>query len=340
MAPYLATCDAARKRFAREAQAAAAVTHDNVVDIFGVAESNGLPYLVMPYFKGYTLQKRLDENGKLPTLEILRIGYQLAAGLAAAHQQGLVHRDIKPANIMMQEGTERLVITDFGLARAVDDATVTRTSIVAGTPHYMSPEQARGETVDHRSDLFSLGTLLYLCCTSKLPFDAQSPYGILRKVTDAEPIAIRTLNNQIPTWIESIVVKLLSKPVESRYQSAQEVADLFAGCLNHLQQPNTSLPPSLIQKVPRRLLHGWLCTCALIIAIGSIVWLTMLGSKLDNATDTSSPHTTNQASIESSTTQQPQQITDEDELEWIDTESQQIYEEALRLEESLTLDSL
>jgi serine/threonine protein kinase len=160
MAPHLATSGAARKRFAREAQAAAAMTHENVIDIYGVAESNGLPYLVMPYARGQSLQKRIDERGPLPVVEVLRIGSQIAAGLAAAHQQGLVHRDIKPANILLSDGIERLVITDFGLARAVDDASVTRTGVIAGTPQYMSPEQARGDAIDHRSDLFSLGSVL------------------------------------------------------------------------------------------------------------------------------------------------------------------------------------
>ncbi|MFT4556407.1 MAG: serine/threonine protein kinase [Planctomycetaceae bacterium] len=116
MAPHLATSGAARKRFAREAQAAAAMTHENVIDIYGVAESNGLPYLVMPYARGQSLQKRIDERGPLPVVEVLRISTQIAAGLAAAHQQGLVHRDIKPANILLSDGIERLVITDFGLA--------------------------------------------------------------------------------------------------------------------------------------------------------------------------------------------------------------------------------
>jgi len=107
-----------------------------------------LPYLVMPYMRGASLQRRLDDEGPLPVSEVLRIGSQIAAGLAAAHSQGLVHRDIKPANILLEEGVERVAITDFGLARAVDDATMTRVGFIAGTPQYMSPEQARGDSVD------------------------------------------------------------------------------------------------------------------------------------------------------------------------------------------------
>ena len=144
LAPHLATSGAARTRFAREARAAAAVLHENVVAIHRVSEAKGLPYLVMPYMPGESLQKRLDEQGPMQLNEILRIGMQIAAGLAAAHAQGLIHSDIKPGNILLDKGVERVTITDFGLARAADDASLTRSGVIAGTPQYMSPEQARG----------------------------------------------------------------------------------------------------------------------------------------------------------------------------------------------------
>lgn len=146
-------------------------------EIYGVAEANGLPYLVMPYVRGTSLQRRLDDSGPLTVAEVLRIGMQTAAGLAAAHAQGLVHRDIKPAKILLSEGVERVQITDFGLARAADDASLTRTGVLAGTPQYMSPEQARGEAVDHRSDLFSLGSVLYATCTGRPPFRADNRHA-------------------------------------------------------------------------------------------------------------------------------------------------------------------
>ena len=161
LAPHLASSGAARRRFAREAQAAAAVVHDNVVAIHGVSEANGLPYLVMPYLRGTSLQKRIDGNGSLNVSEVLRIAMQTARGLAAAHDQGLVHRDIKPANILMDGTTERVLLTDFGLARAADDASLTHSGVIAGTPYFMSPEQAEGSSIDHRSDLFSLGSVMY-----------------------------------------------------------------------------------------------------------------------------------------------------------------------------------
>ena len=157
LAPELASNPTARRRFLREAKAAAAVSHDHVVTVHAV-EPGDLPYLAMEYIDGHSLQQKIDREGPLPVQEILRIGMQTARGLAAAHAQGLIHHDIKPANILLQNGIERVQITDFGLARAIDDVTITRSGEVRGTPHYMSPQQAQGQPTDPRSDLFSLGT--------------------------------------------------------------------------------------------------------------------------------------------------------------------------------------
>jgi serine/threonine protein kinase len=143
----------------------------------------GTPYLVMQYTRGVSLQKRLHQQGPLKLREILRVGLHAARGLAAAHAQGLVHRDVKPSNILLDSTVERSMLADFGLARAVDDASLTRSGTLAGTPQYMSPEQARAEAVDHRSDLFSLGSVLYAMCTGHAPFRAESSYGALRLIT-------------------------------------------------------------------------------------------------------------------------------------------------------------
>ncbi len=253
MAPHLATSGAARQRFSREARAAAAVLHPNVIAIYGVSTDASLPYLVMPYVGGASLQKRLDSQGPLPVADILRISIQLAAGLAAAHEQGLVHRDIKPANILLDHGVDRLVITDFGLARAVDDASMTRTGVIAGTPQYMSPEQARGDAVDARSDLFSLGSVLYTMCTGRVPFRADSPYGVLRLITDTKPRAIREINPEIPEWLCRIVQRLHVKMPADRYQSAQEVTALLTQCLAHVTQPTLHPLPNSVASLPKRL---------------------------------------------------------------------------------------
>ena len=140
----------------------------------------------MQYVPGRSLQARVDEDGPLAVEEILRIGMQAAAGLAAAHAQGLVHRDVKPSNILLEETVERAVLTDFGLARAIDDASLTHTGVLAGTPHYMSPEQATGAAIDHRSDLFSLGAVLYFMATGHPPFRADGALAVLHRICHEE----------------------------------------------------------------------------------------------------------------------------------------------------------
>jgi eukaryotic-like serine/threonine-protein kinase len=161
LAPQLAITSPARKRFLREARSAAKVRHENVVQVYAV-EEQPLPYLVMEFIPGETLQLRLDRTGPLETVEVVRIGRQIAEGLAAAHSMGLIHRDIKPGNILIEAGPHLCVkITDFGLARAADDASMTQSGTIAGTPMFMAPEQASGETIDHRADLSSLCSVLY-----------------------------------------------------------------------------------------------------------------------------------------------------------------------------------
>lgn len=277
LAPHLATSAAARLRFAREARAAAAVVHENVIAIHAVAEANGLPYLVMPYVRGPSLQKRLDAQGPLATAEILRIGRQAAAGLAAAHAQGLVHRDIKPGNILLEDGIERLTITDFGLARAADDASLTRSGVIAGTPQYMSPEQARGDSIDARSDLFSLGSVLYSLCTGRAPFRAETSFGVLRRITDETPRSIGELNPEIPDWLTLIIGRLHAKDPAARYGSADEVAQLFEHCLAHIQQPTVvPLPAALSANRPElkrsNRTRWWLAgsAAALVLAVTAV----------------------------------------------------------------------
>lgn len=239
LAPHLAGSGAARKRFAREARAAAAVVHEHVVAIHNVESDAEPPFLVMQFVAGESLQQRLDRQGPLSVPEILRIASQTAAGLAAAHKQGLVHRDVKPSNIMLESGVDRALLTDFGLARASDDASLTHSGYVPGTPHYMSPEQARGDNTDQHSDLFSLGSVMYAMCTGRLPFRAETSYGVLRRITDDEPTAVSDVNSGIPKWLSVVVQRLMKKRTEDRFASAEQTASLLEDCLAHVQQPNT-----------------------------------------------------------------------------------------------------
>lgn len=250
MAPELAANREAVKRFQREAQSAAAVHHDHVVTIHAVDESHRPPFIVMQFIEGQTLQQKLDREGALELRQILRIGSQMAAGLAAAHKHGLIHRDVKPANVLLENGVERVKITDFGLARAADDLDMTQTGVIAGTPQYMSPEQAKGEPIDTRSDLFSLGSVLYSMCTGRPAFRADNTMAVMRHVCDDAPRAIREVNREIPHWLEAIVNKLLAKNPAERFQSAAEVAELLGQHLAHLQNPAQVVRPATIFTPP------------------------------------------------------------------------------------------
>lgn len=252
LAPHLAQSSLAKQRFAREAQAAAAVVHPNVLAIHQVQPNGRLPFLVMPLVAGESLAERMSAQGTLELKEILRIGMQAAAGLAAAHEQGLVHRDVKPANILLEKGVERAVLTDFGLARAADDVALTRWGIIAGTPQYMSPEQARGEPLDARSDLFSLGCVLYEMATGVSPFRTDTMIATLRRLVDETPKSMASIKPDLPPWFIALVERLLEKQPDRRFSSAREVSALLEGCLAHVQQPATVALPTGLPKPVRR----------------------------------------------------------------------------------------
>lgn len=250
LSPIFAGSPVAKQRFLREAQSAAAVVHEHVVPIHAISVWQDSPYLVMTYVRGDSLQKRIANRGMLALRELLRIGMQTASGLAAAHAQGLIHRDIKPGNILLESDVERVRITDFGLARAVDDIRLTRTDALAGSPAYMSPEQVRDEQLDFRTDLFSLGIVLYEAATGRSPFRAATSYGATRKITDHDPAPLTRFNPDLPDWFERIVLRLLDKDPSKRYRSAEEVAVLFQTCLAHIEQPHLTKLPAELAKQP------------------------------------------------------------------------------------------
>jgi uncharacterized protein (TIGR03067 family) len=280
MARELATSAAARQRFDREVKAAAGVAHEHVVTIHGVDRFDGLPAIVMQYVAGVSLQERIERSGPLQLKEILRIGMQTVRGLAAAHAQGMVHRDVKPANILLENGIERVRITDFGLARAVDDASLTQSGVIAGTPMYMAPEQAAGQPIDHRADLFSLGSVLYAMCTGRPPFRASGTMAVLKRVCEETPRPIREINPDIPDWLCAIVEKLHAKKPEDRFQSAKEVADLLEAHLAHLQQPSKVPLPAPVERppapaAPRKRRRRWAVPVALavvLLLLGGALW--------------------------------------------------------------------
>jgi hypothetical protein len=246
LAPELAATSPARKRFLREARSAAMVRHENVVQVYAV-EEQPLPYLAMEFIPGETLQQRLDRTGPLEAAEAVEIGRQIAEGLAAAHATGLVHRDIKPANILIESGgvggtDPRVKITDFGVARAADDASLTHSGYFAGTPMYMAPEQASGEALDHRADLFSLGSVLYAMCTGRPPFRANGTLAVLKRVAEDTPRPIPQIIPEAPQWLCDVIARLHAKDPRERFSTAREVADRLAAPPSSTRHRRAPLP--------------------------------------------------------------------------------------------------
>jgi serine/threonine protein kinase len=235
----------ARERFLREARAAAVLEHDHVVAIYQVGEDHGVPYLAMPLLHGQALSDRLQTGPPLSGGEVLRIGREIAEGLAAAHDHGLIHRDIKPANIWLEQTSGRVKILDFGLARSTEEAgRLTQDGTVLGTPAYMAPEQAiGGRQVDHRADLFSLGCVLYRMATGTLPFAAGNDAAMLLAITQIDPTPPRQLNPGVPAALNHLILRLLAKSPDARPQSARAVIE----AIHDLEQPKAwETPPIAI----------------------------------------------------------------------------------------------
>jgi WD40 repeat protein len=265
MRPGLAANDGARQRFLREARAMAALKHDHIVTIYQVDEDRGVPFLAMEYLEGETLHARLKREPVLPLADALRIGGEIADALAAAHARGLIHRDIKPANIWLEtrseprpsgsgdngkplpdgRGSDRVKLLDFGLVRPIggNDSLVTQTGVILGTPAFMSPEQARGEKVDPRSDLFSLGCVLYRMVTGHQPFQGRDVTSTLLSLVNDHPKPPRQLNPQVPHALNHLIQRLLAKNIADRPSSAQNVLKALQ-TLDSEPEPLPLAPPS------------------------------------------------------------------------------------------------
>ena len=235
MKAEIANHPGAKERFLREARAAAQVAHDNIIPIWQVGEEAGIAFIAMPLLLGESLADRLERERVQPLGTLLKIGREVAEGLAAAHAHGLIHRDIKPANVWLEGDPKnsdpaarlkRCKILDFGLARPeTDDTHLTATGVVVGTPAYMSPEQASGKPVDHRTDLFSLGVMMYRMATGVLPFGGGSIMSILSNLATVDPPSPSSKNPAVPAIVSDVILKLLAKDPAQRPASARVVAD-------------------------------------------------------------------------------------------------------------------
>lgn len=241
MLPRLAAAPAARQRFLREAKSAAGLKHPHVVTIYQVGEDRGAPFLAMEFLDGEPLDNRIRRDGRLALGEVLRIGRESALGLAAAHSRGLVHRDIKPANLWLEGPTGNVKVLDFGLARTpAEEVHLTHFGMIVGTPAYMAPEQAESKVVDPRSDLFSLGCVLYQMCTGTLPFRGENTIAVLRALAVHDPPTVGKLRPETPPELSALVARLLAKNPEDRPASAQEVAESLCALE---QLPTTEVLP-------------------------------------------------------------------------------------------------
>ena len=242
--PEVAEEEISRQRFCREARSAAAVTHENVVAVHQVEKlpEKGIAFLVMQLISGETLEQRLARDHKLPLAEIVRISMEAARGLAAAHAQGLIHRDIKPGNILLEPPQQKVKLTDFGLARIAEDVKLTRTGFVSGTPLYMAPEQALGAEPDPRSDLFSLGAVMYEMASGQPPFTGGSALAILKQITEVKHRPLRDVTPNVPEWFAETVDDLLAKKPADRYDSATDLAEVLEYHWAHLKTSSEELP--------------------------------------------------------------------------------------------------
>jgi serine/threonine protein kinase len=224
--PMVVSDNEARQRFLREAQATAVIENDHVIPIYQVGEERGIPYLVMPFLKGQTLDQWLAGGGKTTVAQILRLAQEIAVGLAAAHDKGLIHRDIKPSNIWLEAPSSRVKILDFGLAQAVGEQMhLTQTGYVVGTPAFMAPEQARAEKIDHHCDLFSLGVVIYRVSTGEFPFKGDTPMALMTSLALDMPAPVTLWNADLPQAFGDLVMQLLAKDPTQRPPSARAVVE-------------------------------------------------------------------------------------------------------------------
>ena len=230
-------------RFYQEARAAGGLNHPNIVTVYDVGKEDNVAYMAMEFIEGVELRSIIGDGRVLPVTQAVSIAAQVAEGLAYAHEHGVVHRDIKPANIMVvSEGPVK--ITDFGIARmraATDE--LTQTGMMLGSPKYMSPEQVIGKRADHRSDIFSLGVILYEMLTGGGPFNGENVTALMYQIVNFAPPAPSAVNPAVPELLDFIVAKMLAKPLEERYQTASDLAQDLRNCERQISSPIAATQP-------------------------------------------------------------------------------------------------
>ncbi|MES9831263.1 MAG: protein kinase [Candidatus Thiodiazotropha sp. DIVDIV] len=258
-----------RYRFLQEAKAAGKLTHPNIVTIFDVGEAEQGPYIAMEFLEGRTLEEMMDGDTQISTRDAVVYGIQLAEALDYSHARGIVHRDVKPGNIISPGYSHTIRITDFGIARvdAPNKEHRTRIGSVLGTPQYMSPEQVEGQQVDGRSDLFSLGVILYQLITGVKPFVSETLTSLLMKIVQEEPAPIDIRKTDIPQSLKAVIEKLLSKNPENRYQTGKDLADVLRRVVHEIDEKQEHINESKI--LPLRI--KWTAVMALVVSLAMIL---------------------------------------------------------------------
>ncbi|HYH28741.1 MAG TPA: Stk1 family PASTA domain-containing Ser/Thr kinase [Actinomycetota bacterium] len=251
LAPEFARDQQFVERFRREAQAAAALNHPNIVSVFDTGSENGVHFIVMEYLEGRTLREVLSQEGPLHPDRAAEVAESISNALGSAHQQNLVHRDIKPGNIMLTPSGD-VKVMDFGIARATTGEALTQTATVLGTASYFSPEQAKGEPVDQRSDIYSVGCVLYELVTGRAPFTGDSPVAIAYKHVREAPVLPSSINPDVPPALEAVIMKALAKNPANRYQRASEMAADLARVRQGLPVAATPILPGETTQVVTR----------------------------------------------------------------------------------------
>ena len=281
LSPDMITSKSVLERFRREAETVAQLSHPNIVPVHFIGQQDELFYLAMPCVDGGSIADRLANDGRLPVDDAVRVFREVAAALAHAHRRGVVHRDIKPANVLVDVESGRCLVTDFGIARSADSASLTATGMMLGTPAYLSPEQITGEPSDHRADIFALGVMAYEMLAGKVPFEGNTPTASMMRRLAGPPTPIGTVRPDLPAAVAEVVTRCLAAEPAERFQHADEIVVALGGDASRsMGRTPTQARPSLSRSAARR--------APVIVAVGTVIvtllaWTAIRGPSSKNA---------------------------------------------------------
>lgn len=267
LSPDMITSKSVLERFRREAETVAQLAHPNIVPLHFIGHQDDLLYLAMQCVDGGSIAERIEKEGRLPIADAVRISSEVASALAHAHKRGVIHRDIKPANVLVDAESGRCLVTDFGIARTADAATLTATGMMLGTPAYLSPEQVTGEAMDHRVDIFALGVMTYEMLAGRLPFDGPTPAAAMMKRLAGPPEPLIAIRPDVPQALSDAIAQCLAADVKDRIQTADDVVRALGGeFVTTGGRATISAPRGTRRRVPRSAIAG---ATVIVLALGA-----------------------------------------------------------------------